>query len=183
MIHNILPVLGHQLNEFLISEYGLSEDRVVVSSLVDIRGNVSSQIENKIVITLLNVEEEKSIRNGQLQAYAGMNPPLFINLYVLFSANFQDTNYPEALKFISSVITFFQGKNVFDRMNTPLLSDNVDKIVLEFVNTDLQQLTNLWGMVGAKYLPSVVYKVKMLTFSSDTILEEIPLILGGIGPN
>jgi Pvc16 N-terminal domain len=182
MIHNILPVLGHQLNEFLSSEYGLSEDRVVVSSLVDLRGNVGSQIENKIVITLLNVEEEKSIRNGQLQAYSGMNPPLFINLYVLFSANFQDTNYLESLKFISSVISFFQGKNVFDKMNTPMLSDNVDKIILEFFNTDLQQLTNLWGMIGAKYLPSVVYKVKMLTFSNDTIFEEIPLILGS-GPN
>ena len=71
---------------------------------------------------------------------------------------------------------------MFDKMNTPMLSDIVDKIILEFFNTDLQQLTNLWGMIGAKYLPSVVYKVKMLTFSNDTIFEEIPLILGS-GPN
>jgi hypothetical protein len=177
MLHNVLPVLGHQLNEFLSSEYGLSEDRVVVSSLVDLRGNMSSQIENRVVVTLLNIEEEKSIRNGQLQSYSGMNPPVFINLYVLFSANFPDTNYLESLKFISSVISFFQGKNVFDKMNTPMLSDNVDKIVVEFINSDLQQLTNLWGMLGAKYIPSVVYKLKMLTFSSNTIVEEVPLTL------
>jgi Pvc16 N-terminal domain len=177
MLHNVLPVLGYQLNEFLSSEYGLSEDRVVVSSLVDLRGNMSSQIENRVVVTLLNIEEEKSIRNGQLQSYSGMNPPVFINLYVLFSANFPDTNYLESLKFISSVISFFQGKNVFDKMNTPMLSDNVDKIVVEFINSDLQQLTNLWGMLGAKYIPSVVYKLKMLTFSSNTIVEEVPLTL------
>jgi len=49
--------------------------------------------------------------------------------------------------------------------------------VVEFINSDLQQLTNLWGMLGAKYIPSVVYKLKMLTFSSNTIVEEVPLTL------
>lgn len=37
-------------------------------------------------------------------------------------------------------------------------------------------------MMGAKYMPSVIYKVRMLTFSSDNIEDVIPAI-SGIGIN
>ena len=37
-------------------------------------------------------------------------------------------------------------------------------------------------MMGAKYMPSVIYRVRMLTFSSDNIDDVIPAI-SGIGIN
>ena len=178
MLHNIVPVIADQLNDYLKSEYNLTEDRVAVSNLVDIKGNPVPGIENKIAIFILNIEEEKSLRNGHFQANPGMNPPVSVNLYLMFAANFTGENYLEALKFISSVISFFQGRNVFDHQNTPLLSTNIDKITAELVNIDLKELSNLWANLGAKYAPSVVYKLRMLNFNSFMEKEEVPTLLG-----
>ena len=136
MLHNIIPVIADQLNDYLKSEYNLTEDRVTVSNLADIKGNPVAGIENKIAVFILNIEEEKSVRNGHFQANPGMNPPVSVNLYLMVAANFTGENYVEALKFISSVISFFQGRNVFDHQNTPLLSPNIDKVTAEMVNID-----------------------------------------------
>ncbi len=178
MLHNIIPVIADQLNDYLKSEYNLTGERVAVSSLVDIKGNPVSEIENKVVVFVLNIEEEKSVRNGHFQANPGMNPPVSVNLYLMFAANFTGENYLEALKFISSVISFFQGRNVFDQQNTPLLSANVEKITAEMVNISLKELSNLWANLGAKYVPSVVYKLRMLNFNSFMEKEEVPTLLG-----
>lgn len=178
MLHNIIPVIADQLNDYLKSEYNLTGERVAVSGLVDIKGNPVSEIENKVVVFVLNIEEEKSVRNGHFQSNPGMNPPVSVNLFLMFAANFTGENYLEALKFISSVISFFQGRNVFDHQNTPLLSANVDKITAEMVNIDLKELSNLWANLGAKYVPSVVYKLRMLNFNSFMEKEEVPTLLG-----
>lgn len=178
MLHNIIPVIADQLNDYLKSEYNLAEDRVMVSNLVDIKGNSIPGIDNRIAVFILNIEEEKSVRNGHFQSNPGMNPPVSINLYLMFAANFTGENYLEALKFISSVISFFQGRNVFDHQNTPLLSNNIDKVTVEMVNVDFKELSNLWANIGAKYAPSVVYKLRMLNFNSYMEKEEVPTLLG-----
>jgi len=181
MIHNVLPVLGDQLNDYLKSEYGLSEDRVIISSLIDYKGNPVLGTENKITVFLLNIEEEKSLRNGHFQSNPGMNPPISINLYVMFAATFSGENYAESLKFISSVISFFQGKTIFDKQNSPLLSDNIDRLSAELVNMDLNQLNNLWGSLGARYVPSLIYKFRILTYNSYMVKEDVPDLLGRRG--
>lgn len=178
MLHNIIPVIADQLNDYLKSEYNLTEDRVTVSNLSDIKGNPISGIENKIAVFILNIEEEKSVRNGHFQANPGMNPPVSVNLYLMVAANFTGENYVEALKFISSVISFFQGRNVFDHQNTPLLSPNIDKVTAEMVNIDFKELSSLWANLGAKYTPSVIYKLRMLNFNSFMEREEVPTLLG-----
>jgi hypothetical protein len=178
MLHNIIPVIADQLNDYLKSEYNLSEDRVTVSSLVDTKGNPVPGIENKIAVFILNIEEEKSVRNGHFQSNPGMNPPISVNLYLMFVANFAADNYLEALKFISSVISFFQGRNVFDHQSTPLMSTNIDRVTAEMVNIDLKELSNLWANLGARYAPSVVYKLRMLNFNSFMEKEEVPTLLG-----
>jgi hypothetical protein len=38
-------------------------------------------------------------------------------------------------------------------------------------------MNNLWSLIGAKYIPSLVYKVRMLTFSQDMIREDVPSIV------
>ena len=177
MIQHIVSTISNQLDEFLRNELNLSEEMVVVSSIVDVKGNVSMQIENKICVFVQNIEEEKLIKNGGFQTRAGMPPPMYINLYVVFAANFPDPNYAESLRFISLIIEFFQGRNIFDRSNTPMMSSNIEKVSLEFINLDFQELNNLWSLIGAKYIPSVLYKLKMLTFNQSLIREDVPNIM------
>jgi hypothetical protein len=176
MIHNVLSAIVETMNEFLRSELSLQEDMVVLTNPVDMKGNLNSQMDNKICVFLQHIEEERTVKNGSYQAYAGSNPPVYINLYVMFVANFPDPNYLESLRYISLVIEFFQGQYVFDNNSLTSLSTNVSKLSFEQVNFDFKDLSNVWGLVGLKYMPSITYKVKLLRFTGSFIKENVPAI-------
>jgi len=75
MIHVVLSTLVVSLNEYIKNELNLQDDMVVLANPADLGGKVNPQIENKLVVFLQNIEEERVIRNGSYQAYAGINPP------------------------------------------------------------------------------------------------------------
>ena len=139
MIHNLVSSIGFRLDEFIKNKLSISEDTVVISSLVDMSGNMNQEIENKIAIFLINIEEEKITKNGQFQSSPGMAPPVTVNIYLMFSAYFPNFNYVESLRYISLVIEFFQNHNFFNNANTPLLSDNIDKLYAELYNVDINK--------------------------------------------
>jgi hypothetical protein len=178
MIHNVVPSVVASLNEFIRNELNLQEDMVVLTNPVDLKGNLNTQIDNKLCVFLQHLEEERLIKNGSYQANSGMNPPMHFSLYLMFVANFPDPNYLEALRYISLVLEYFQGIRVFDKSNTPMLSANVDKISLEYVNLDFKELSNVWGLIGLKYMPSVIYKLKLLSFTNFLIREETSSMIG-----
>ncbi|MEY2705880.1 MAG: hypothetical protein RL407_1942 [Bacteroidota bacterium] len=178
MIHIVLSSLVASLNEYIRNELNLQEDVVVLANAVDMTGGLNPQIDNKLCVFLQNIEEERVIRNGAYQSYAGMNPPKHYNLYVMFVANFPDPNYIEALRYISIVLEFFQGTQVFDRSILPMLSSNVDKLSFEFVNFSFDELNTVWSVLGIKYMPSATFKLKLLSFTNNLIREEVPQVIG-----
>ncbi|MCB1830920.1 MAG: DUF4255 domain-containing protein, partial [Gammaproteobacteria bacterium] len=99
-----------------------------------------------------------------------------LNLSLMFAANFSGGNYPEALKGISATLRFFQMTPVLDHQNTPELDRRIDRLALEIENLDIQQLSNLWGILSTRYLPSVLYKVRMITIDADAVKSELHLI-------
>ena len=56
MIHNLLPVVCSELNSYFKSRYGLREDRLVLSNLIDQDGSVAFEGSNTVVCSLVNVE-------------------------------------------------------------------------------------------------------------------------------
>jgi hypothetical protein len=59
-----------------------------------------------------------------------------------------------------------------------MLSSNVEKLSFEFVNFSFDELNSVWSLMGLKYMPSAVYKVKLLTFSNNLIREEVAPVMG-----
>ena len=173
MIHQVLPIIVDELNDFFQSRFDTSEDKVILGNIVQQDGTVAIEGEDKVIVSLINVERDGS---NQLAGSGGPNPPVHINLYVLFAAYFN--NYLESLKFISGVIGFFQGKNNFNPHNTPLLPADVNQVRLEIVNIDFRELSNLWASLGAKYIPSVIYRLRTLNMEEDRITDDMPPIAG-----
>lgn len=178
MIHNVITSIAARLNNFIKNKLSISDDTVIVSSLVDIRGNINQDIENKVSIFLIHIEEEKISKNAGIKFSSGVNPPIKINLHVMFSAYFPNFNYIEALRYISLVIEFFQNNNIFDTSNTEGLPENGSKIYSELYNISIDEISKLWGNIGANYIPSVSYKLRHILFDGDIISEDVPNILG-----
>lgn len=175
MIYEALTCLTNEMNDYLKLKLSAVEDKVVLSGLVNPDGSMAAQGENKVLLTLVNLEKETVARKATLPNKAvDMN----INLYVLFSAYFGATNYAEALRFLSFVVGYLQQKNVFTRTNTPRLDKNIQKLIVEMESLTSERLNNLWGSLGAKYIPSVLYKVRMLTYDESVLREFRPDITG-----
>jgi len=181
MIYEAINFISEEMNEFFRNKLKVNEDKVIISSIVDQSGAVAIQGENKIVITLTNIEKEISVKSGNIAGGQSISkPPLVnINLYLLFSAYFTGNNYAEALRFISFVIAYFQSHNAFTRSSSSGLDPKIDKLIMEMADVSTEQLNNIWGTIGAKYMPSVLYKMRMLTFD-DSIISEIRPVISGI---
>jgi hypothetical protein len=181
MIRAAITSITDRLNQFFTNEFDLHEDLVVVSNIADLNGTKCDFADNKIAAFLVNIEKEMSSCQHQLknknEARSPVHhPALHINLYVMFTACFGGKNYPEALKFISGIIAFFQRNPVFDHQNTPDLDSGVEKLVVSMENLSFSDLSNLWGVLSGKYVPSALYKVRMLTFDAVDIKGAAPVV-------
>jgi hypothetical protein len=128
-----------------------------------------------IFISLINIEENRISRDPQtyIRDGAGIrmkNPAIHLNLTLLFTAIRPGESYQSALRNIQQIIEFFQRQYVFDRVNTTRLSGvfGIEKLILEMLSLNLEQLHQLWSMLGGRYQPSVAYRMRMITIDSVT---------------
>lgn len=182
MIDTAINHIASNVNQQLMRSFGLNEDVVVVSNILEQDGTVATHVNNKIVVSLVNIEKE-SVPLNQPRAVAsgGMrtvvtNPPFHFNLYLMFASYFSGSNYQEGLKFISNTISYLQGQNVFDQHNSPGLDRNINKLVMDVENLDINDLSNLWSILSGKYLPSVLYKVRMVAVDANAVNDQATVI-------
>lgn len=175
MIDKVISTISKELASYLDLIAGLEEAAINNIEINHLFNSSGDAIPSDIGITLVNIEEDRINKANDpyiktSDGYTKVNPEIKLNLYVLFSANFQD-NYSEALKFISYVIRFFQAKNVFTTANTPGLSSEVEKLIVELHPMSFEQQNYLWGMIGGKYIPSVLYRFRLLV-----VQEDVPVV-------
>jgi hypothetical protein len=191
MINKALKFLTNEVNAYLDLHNGAepTERFAVLTNVANGNGDwaIPSQ---KIGVSLINIEEEKVFKDQQIHFrtaggdYTQQNPEIKLNLYMLICANYvndpqvtDDDKYSLGLKQLSHVITFFQGKNVFTPENSPAMADTeLQKLVVELYSYSFEQQYNFWSILGAKYLPSVLYKIRLLAFQDGVVQSQSPAI-------
>lgn len=179
MIKECLKYISNELDDFLKRKYNSQESRVQLGAILDQSGSIPEENRNKILLTLVNLEHEtvtNTTLNGRIgtRTFSQYHPPLSFNMNVLFSGLFNQ--YEESLKFISDTIYFFQAKPIFNAQNSPGLDPKVFQLTLEVLKMNSNETYNLWSSMGAKYVPSIVFKIRMLTFQADQVTEIVSLI-------
>ncbi|MDD5034760.1 MAG: DUF4255 domain-containing protein [Methylococcaceae bacterium] len=180
MIDKTFAFILKELDDFLKRLYPSAEAHAVMSSLTNLDGTLPLGIENKLILTLVNVERESAApatglaRPGNAVRVA---PPLNLNLFILVTAHF-GANYLEALKFLSAALAFFQSNPVFSPHSGPAFPEGLDKLSLDMVSLDMQTQNYLWSNLGGKYMPSVLYKARMLNIQTGRIAERVPVASG-----
>ncbi len=196
MIEKALILLRDELTAYLTAQGDPAP--VIIENIGLFETEQGAALQDNIIISLVNIEEESSFKNGQTfkkwpdgkARYE--NRPVYLNLYVLFTANFPggvppNNGYVHALKRLSLVIEFFQGKSIFTPASSsislaPELSDlaNPDiaslQLKLEMYTLTFEQINHLWGSLGGRQIPFVMYKVRMLSITERSIRREVPLI-------
>ncbi len=190
MVDVVLSVLKDKLNEYFKNVVGTTESNLI--EFISTTSNDPVSFTNdKITPFLINISEDRKFRNAD--QYSGIirdgirtqaNPEIRIELLILFVSKF--SKYDQALKFLSHVIKFFQVNRIFNPLNSPQLSDEcIEKLVVELISLPLEEQNQVWHSLNTSYLPSVLYRVRLLSFIDEqsvefvgTPLQEINLAVG-----
>ncbi|AKD55549.1 DUF4255 domain-containing protein [Spirosoma radiotolerans] len=194
MVRTALEFIQEELDAFLAERdpdnYSAGNISEVVS-LIRPDGSPGFNDTNHIAIVLAGIEEEqidsKYLRHrpAENNQFVELQPPVSLNLYVLFVAH--KPFYLSALRDVSNVIGFFQENPVFDQAHYPNLNTRVtdplnkswqlvDRLTMRLHNLTFEQQNNLWASLGTKQMPSVVYKMRLLTiFSTRSKQNAVPI--------
>ncbi|WP_019605862.1 DUF4255 domain-containing protein [Teredinibacter turnerae] len=177
MLDKALNLIATRLNAYILNRVDLDEDIVQLASPVSPDGVSPIEANDKILIFLANIAKDtlahstryKTIEAGSLR----VEEPLHLNFYLFVAANFHASRYGEALTFLSYAIQHFHENRVIDRRTVADLPPGLDRLIVDIQNTDINESTNLWGVLGGKYLPSVFYKVRLITLRSESVVSRI----------
>lgn len=161
MINDAMSYVRRELRDHL----GVADEEVMIESA---RVLASADNAQGAYITLINLEEEPSLRNMPAVTRVGSvlerrEPPVHLNLYLLFSFEFM--SYEASLLHLSNTIGLFQSKRVYRADNASAgnpFPAGLEKLVFEMHNMSFEALNNLWGVMGGAYFPSVIYRVRLV---------------------
>ena len=190
MIFEVLNVITEEINSYLVDGTSVTLDNIAT---IDTDNGDTPNGPTGIILSLLNLQEEFTLKNIPNHYVSGTeinyrNPKVNLNLFILFSAN--QSSYTESLKSLSKVLEFFQGKKVFTQDNTTYSreSEGMEKLknfkfLVDLYTPTFEELNFIWGTLGGKQYPSVIYKVSLveierdITQSKGTLITQIDNIL------
>jgi len=199
MMVEAITLLLRQLNEFIAqvddTPPGTPSQAVLGNIAHTDRQETATELENHVVLSLVNIEEERALKNGKVFAPIGgeevgyRNRPIHLNLFLLFTANYH--NYGTALRRLAQVLKFFQGKQRFTFSNSPGSNPPQSGIgefslVMDLLSLTFEEVNHLWGFLGAKQSPFVIYRGRLVVVSDQRLLEtgariqDIEVTSGGI---
>ena len=134
-----------------------------------------------LVVTIVRIDEEstlknfpnrKLVQNGGIFEIDKRFPKIHLNYYLLFTCTLQ---YDKAVAVIYKAIKFFQYQKKF-----AFAADEDDiELNLELCSPSFEQLNNIWGMLGGKQMPSVLYKARVSALERD--IASLSAIITSIG--
>jgi hypothetical protein len=197
MIDKVLLLIRDELSAYFKTK-NITKD-VVLENIGLLETTSADNLKDSVVITVVNIEEESTLKNGKNVHISGIsntaqyiNRPVHLNLYVLFTANFPggippNNAYIDGLSYLSYVILFFQGRNSFSVSTLAQPLAGIDdpatdpdllkmKVTLELYTLTFEQVNHLWGSLGGRQIPFVMYKLRLVVLTERNLVREVPLI-------
>jgi hypothetical protein len=184
VIHYVIDQVVSELNDYIQIRTGVEQKPVMAGSLVKPDGQPDPRNGDKLLLNVVNVEADRVYHSVETFAkrsdatIALVKPDVRVNLYLLFVGNYGQ--YSEALKAISLVIAFFQHRTAFDYSAITGLEGKTGKVTFEMMSPTFEQQNHLWGALGAKYLPCVLYKAGLIDIS-DEVTEGVTAPMRDMG--
>ncbi|NTU58414.1 MAG: DUF4255 domain-containing protein [Chlorobiaceae bacterium] len=194
MISHALTIIVNELNTHLADIYGGSSGKALLGNPSDGfdtgKGGLSR---DAVIFSVINIKEEKSLKNQpnhvrDLVTLKALyeNPPVFLNFQILAIAPHEI--YADGLLLLSRVLRFFQFKNVFTQDNvdpssitTSAPKNSIDclesfKLIFDLYSPSMEEVNHIWGTLGGKQYPFVIYWMRMLDLKFRSLPKEGGLI-------
>jgi hypothetical protein len=198
MISHALSIVINEMNQHLTDTYGSTSPQAGLGNLAEgfitNTNNTNGISRDMLYLSLVNIKEEKTlknvphyVRNDVSLTVAYENPPVFLNFQILMVAT--HANYLNALSVLSRAIRFFQFRNVFTQDTVAPDSINVSgalihpldqlesfKLIFDIYSPNMEEVNHLWGTLGGKQYPFVLYTLRMLDLKFRAVQSESGLV-------
>ena len=168
MIDTVLGEIAEQLNQHLRRRFPSGEDRVLLSDLRDAETGGGqlllflAGVECGSYARLLKQQIGQPIGQGPEPGTPDDGEPLALSLLMMCAANSAAGHYREGLALLSAAIDFFHRRPVLDRNNAPTLDVRIERLLLSIENLSSAEMHSLWAILSGRYLPSVLYRVRLV---------------------
>jgi hypothetical protein len=195
VLSHALTIVANELNEHLKIYGPYSPDPpVCLGNIAEGVGSAAGHVpRGMLTLSIVNIKEDKALKNlpNVVRDNANLrltyeNPPVFLNFQILITAT--HAKYTEALMVLSRAIRFFQYKNIFTQENVapasltppqyfnPLDQLEEFKLIFDLYSPTMEELNHLWGTLGGKQYPSVMYIMRLLDLKFKAVQSEGKLI-------
>lgn len=178
MLDQALDCVASDINAHLQGVQGAGTGPVVLSSLAESTGGLPVEAENRVVLMLAALDEERNIleptppRGGSTAPV--MTGQIHLNVHVMFAATHK--HYASGLRALSSVIAYLKAKPVFDARNTPAMPSGLRQLSFNMEKLSYADLSNLWSYLGTSYLPAVNYTIRLVALGQRQLRANPPAI-------
>ncbi|MDW3194762.1 MAG: DUF4255 domain-containing protein [Cytophagales bacterium] len=182
ILFSTIQFVRNKLNAYFRNTSRWAEDKAIVANVAGVQAGSDPEFSDKLLISLAHMNIEYSLFNQHGKVSNGeqfnrVPSPLTFNVDLLFSAS--ANKYEESLKLLSDTIAFFQSNHFYDSSNSSGLPEGVQKLSLSVLDLDYHESSQLWSRLGAKYVPSVLYRMRLVVFDSAEVKEVVPSISSG----
>lgn len=183
MIFEVVNAISKELNLHLKYQFGSTEDLVVFSNILDLNGGKALQQDNTVHCLVLKIEEDRTLnKTGGYRGPSAPTPSLF-NVHVFFAATHSGKQYPEGVNLITRIIEYFVQNQSLDSTKIEGLPDNIDRLTVDYLSFEYNELSNVWSTIGTKLLPFAAYKIGFIPIQPIASLSSKIERISGMGTN
>ena len=187
ILYTTIQFVKNKLNAYFRNTSRWAEEKAIIANVSAVQSGSDPEFSDKLLISLAHLNLEYAVLNQHGKVLSGeqfnrVQPPVTFNTDLLFSAS--SIKYEESLKLLSDTITFFQANHFYDPTNSPDLPKGIQKISLSVLDLDYHESSQLWSKIGAKYIPSILYRMRLVVFDANQTEGTIPPVSAGrVGNN
>ena len=181
MIDRAMVLVADRLNAHLRAHYGVREDLVVLSPLVDAEGNLPKIARNRLVMFISNIAHDPTARStgrgavtlgGQVRRAQSVH----LDVYFIVAACFDPERYSDGLALLTAGMRYLQDNTNLSPQTHPEMAPGLSQLSIEIANLGSDAAGQLWGSFGASYMPSVQYKMRSVVIDSDAVVAVDPVV-------
>jgi len=195
LITKILSDLTSKISSKILDDHSVTITIEIANVATLNDGDEFVQDKSSMVLSIVNIEEDKTLRNQSLYKEVVGNastverykkPAQNLNISILFTSYNKDQSfYSSGLEKLEYIIAYLQSNNVFYYDDSSFFEqDEIDedtaktlnKLVLDLVSLKPDQLNQMWSYLGSRYMPSVLYSMRAIQIQKEDNLASKEII-------
>lgn len=166
----------------------------VIANIATVHDDDANLDRSSIIFSVVNIEEDKTTKNQSLYkkevitaSIDGQDaearerykkPAQNLVFSILFASYIKNTDqYLQGISKLEQVIRYLQNNNVFYFSTDQLYEQTesypqdveYDKLIIDLITLKTDQLNQMWSYLGSKYMPSVLYTMRLVRIQNETV--------------